>query len=156
MVALVTTVDGNLVGVHRLWLDPEKPAKADLTPVRKMLGPVSGHAVHLMGLSQAARRLFVSEGIETGLAYMQLAGLRGADTLVWAALSASGIANLIVPEHIEEVIVLCDNDKACRDAANKLSGRIHRQGRRVSLQFSSSAGSNANDFNDMLLAKSRS
>ncbi|MDE0388970.1 MAG: DNA primase, partial [Rhodospirillales bacterium] len=54
-----------IVGVHRTWLDPSRPAKAAVSFPRKTLGRVHGHAVRIG--EPAAGTLVVGEGIETVL-----------------------------------------------------------------------------------------
>jgi hypothetical protein len=145
MIALVQDAVGEAVGLHRTWLNPLTAGKAKFDPVRKVLCSVRGHAVHL--IDAAGDIIAVSEGIENGLSYAQLRSMTGATQVpVWAALSASGIANLIVPDRFVEVVVIGDRDQACIDAVNKLTARLARQ--KVSMQFPEIG----RDFNDALLA----
>jgi hypothetical protein len=83
MVAAATL--GNVItGIHRTWLK-EPGRKADLVPVKAMLGPCKGAAVRLSG---GAGPLVVAEGIETALSLCGALSVHGAR--VWAALSTSG------------------------------------------------------------------
>ncbi len=144
MIALLQDVTGQPRAIHRTWLDPVTGNKTNLDPVRKSLGPTAGASVHL---AEPGVRLAASEGIETGLAYQQLHN----GIPVWAALSAAGIASLIVPDHVKEVVVACDNDKACIDAANRLARRL-RPRVSVSLHLPPLDLPHA-DFNDVLLRR---
>ena len=45
LVAAVASDDGAIDGIHRTWLDPAAPAKADVVHPRKALGHVHGRAV---------------------------------------------------------------------------------------------------------------
>ena len=56
---------GAIAGVHRTWLDPRRPAKANLARPRKALGRVHGFAVRFG--DPAPTTLLVGEGIETVL-----------------------------------------------------------------------------------------
>jgi hypothetical protein len=146
MVALVRNLAGDVVAVHRTWIDSKTYGKADISPVKMMLGPVAGHAVHLIGLPSSSPVLYVAEGIETALSYAQLNGLTDYTSVVWAALSSSGLANLLVPDHVTRIVVICDNDDACTKAAKTLAATVsHRAS--VTLQFPPDGVA---DFNDLL------
>jgi hypothetical protein len=160
IIAPVCDLVGGVRGLYRLWLDPETGAKAKLDPVRKMLGQVGGHAVHLIGRPDEGETLYVAEGIENALAYVEISDLGGLDltdqpgTLVWSALSAPGIAKLIVPERVCEVIVLLDKDEAALSAVNTLSQRLRAQHHRAHVSVRtplSDPPGNPKDFNDMLM-----
>jgi hypothetical protein len=149
MVAVVQDVRGAAVGIHRTWLDPLTGGKAKFDPSRKSMCSIKGHAVHL--IETDSDTLHVSEGIENGLSYARIVELGGGDPVsVWAALSASGIAGLVVPDRITEVSVLCDHDEVSVAAANKLARRLRRQhvGIRTPL---SDPPHKPSDFNDMLM-----
>jgi hypothetical protein len=127
MIALVKDVAGEPGAIHRTWLDLETGGKAKFDPVRKSLCPVKGRAVHLF--EAVGDILYVSEGIENALSYIQYCSMAGHPVTgpVWAALSAPGIASLQVPDRIKEVRVILDRDEACFKAVNQLSLRLHRQ-----------------------------
>jgi hypothetical protein len=127
MIALVKDVAGEPCAIHRTWLDPETGVKANLNPVRKSLCPVKGRAVRLFEMDSDL--LYVSEGIENALSFVQFQIMAGhpVEASVWAALSASGIAGLQVPDRIKEVHVILDRDEACLKAAYQLSLRLRRQ-----------------------------
>jgi hypothetical protein len=80
-------------------------------------------------LSGGPGPLVVAEGVETSLAVLQ--GLSDAKPRVWAALSTSGMAALILPPDPGEVVLAPDGDDAGRDAAKKLTQRAIRAGWRV-------------------------
>ncbi len=85
LVAAVTGADGALTGVHRTWLDPSRPAKANLARARKALGRVHGLAVRFG--DPAPSTLLVGEGIETVLSIVSALP----DTVAAAALSAGSL-----------------------------------------------------------------
>ncbi len=124
MVAAVV-IDRVLVGVHRTYL-AEPGAKAFGNESRMMLGRCAGGATRLSG---GAGALLVAEGIETALSL--LSALPDASPRVWAALSTSGMAGLILPRDIGELVIAPDGDAAGRAAANKLADRACAAGWRV-------------------------
>jgi hypothetical protein len=144
MVALVTHgTDETPVAIHRTLLAVDGNGKAPLDPAKIMLGPCRGGAVRL-GRVQPDQWLIIAEGIETTLTVMEACGLPG-----WAALSASGIKNLILPPEAAKLLICADNDhngtgqRAAREAAE----RFLREGRRV--RIATPPNSNT-DFSDLL------
>jgi putative DNA primase/helicase len=139
MVALIVNgSDNRPVAVHRTYLDPCRPGKADVSPNKLMLGPCRGGAVRLGGISCP---LLVGEGIETCLAAMQVTGLTA-----WAALSTSGMITLNLPLEVADVIVLADGDAPGERAAVAAAERWTGQGRRVRI----ARPPLGLDFNDVL------
>ncbi len=105
MVALVTHgTDGTPVAIHRTFLAVDGNGKAPVDPAKMMLGPCRGGAVRL-GHVQPDQWLIIAEGVETTLTVMEACGLPG-----WAALSASGIKNLILPPEAAKLLICADND----------------------------------------------
>ena len=95
--------------------------------------------------SISAELLMVAEGIETALAAMQACALPA-----WAALSTSGLKSLAIPENVQTVIILADNDRngAGQQAAYAAAERWRAEGRKVKLALPPEPGT---DFNDVLL-----
>ncbi len=124
MVAAVS-IGRKVVGVHRTYL-AEPGVKAFGKKSKFMLGPCSGGATRLSGGPGA---LLVAEGIETALSL--LSALPDASPRVWAALSTSGMAGLILPRDIGELVIAPDGDDAGRKAADKLADRACAAGWRV-------------------------
>ncbi len=144
MVALVTRgTDGQAVAVHRTFLAPGGSGKAPVDPQKMMLGPCRGGAVRL---AVAAEQLLIGEGIETCLAAMQASGIPA-----WAALSAGGIAALILPSLPLAAIVTiaADADPVGMRAALTAAERWHAEGRRVRI----ARPPTGSDFNDLLRAE---
>jgi hypothetical protein len=141
MVTYVKHADRGGVAVQRTFLAMDGSGKAVLDPVRITIGPTKGAAVRL---APVAATLMIGEGVETCLSAMQATGL-GA----WSALGASGLAALVLPPEVREVIVLADNDKAGLDAANRAARRWVKEGRSVRLATPAKPGT---DFNDLLLS----
>jgi hypothetical protein len=145
MVALVEHVDFGRVGVHATYLAVDGTCKATVEPVRKSFGPVMGAAVRLAPI-RADGRLVIAEGIETTLSVMMSTGLPG-----WAALSANGIARLILPPEARKVIIAADHDRngTGQQAGASAARRFRQEGRRVKVCMPPMPG----DWNDCLLGR---
>ena len=86
-------IGGGTEGVQRSWLDPKRPAKADLARPRKALGRVHGRAVRFGGSATGAT-LLTGEGIESVLSLVTaLPGIHAA-----AALSAGSLGAFEPPK----------------------------------------------------------
>lgn len=132
---------GEPLGIHRTYLKPDGSGKADVTPAKMMLGPSSGGSVRF---GPDAPVIALAEGIETALSVARASRLT-----VWATLSTSGMKGLILPPPpVAGVVILCaDNDEAGLSAAEIMAGRLHAEGRAVSIIHPARAG---DDFNDVL------
>jgi len=124
MVAAVS-ISRKVVGVQRTYL-AEPGAKAFGKESKMMLGRCAGGAVRLSG---GPGPLLVAEGIETALSL--LSGLPDARPRVWAALSTSGVAGLILPRQPGELVLAPDGDAPGREVATKLAHRASAAGWRV-------------------------
>jgi len=146
MLAAVQGGDGVTVAIHRTYLamDGEKadlldPASGDALPVKKLKtrreGVMPGAAVRLF--EPVGGRLAVAEGIETALAVNLITGVP-----VWACVSASGLASVVLPPAVTQVLVAADNDhnSAGQRAAKLLAERLKQEGRRVEVLFPSTPG----------------
>lgn len=133
----------DVIAVHRTWILPDGSSKAPISPAKMMLGSTHGQAAQL---SASASKMVIAEGIETALTLSQETGFS-----VWAALSAPGLAALILPERPlgQEIVIACDNDPAGRKAALHAAERWTQEGREVRLAF---PPVNC-DFNDLLMKK---
>jgi putative DNA primase/helicase len=114
----------NGVAVQRTFLRQDGLGKADLDPDKMTLGRCKGGAVPL---AAPAAILAVSEGIESGLSYMEGSGIG-----TWAALSANGVRNLILPEIVRHVVLAVDPDPVGLMAARFAARRWLAEGRHVS------------------------
>ena len=143
---MIGLVEHGPVGVSRTFVSIDGAQKATLAPVRLFRGPVGGGAVR-RGTICPDDWLVIAEGIETTLSVMQATELPG-----WAALSASGIAQLILPPEARRVLIAADNDAngvgavAAHDAAQRWLG----EGRRVKIVVPPEVGC---DFNDVLAGR---
>ena len=123
MVAAVS-VGRKIVGVHRTYL--AEPGVKAFDNAKLMLGCCAGGAVRLSG---GLGPLVAAEGAETSLSL--LSGLQHARPRVWAALSTSGMAGLILPPDPGELVIAPDGDMPGRKAAEKLADRAVAAGWRV-------------------------
>jgi putative DNA primase/helicase len=143
MLAGVTDYAANLRALHRTYLTTDGSSKAPVSPERMTLGPVMGCSVHL---GAAGEQLAISEGLETGLSVMISTGIP-----TWAALSAGGIAGLILPPLplACEVLICADNDEngVGQQAAESAAARWYAEGRNVRIATPPHVGK---DFNDLL------
>ena len=122
MVAAVANVERKVTGIQRTYLTLTG-RKAPLTRPRLALGTLRGGAVRL---APTVDRVWLTEGVEDGLALMQMMG-----EPAWAVLGTSGFKSVELPENIRQVILAPDGDDAgqavIQDAARRLAG----QGREV-------------------------
>jgi putative DNA primase/helicase len=143
MVALVEHSERGPVGVHRTYLRPDGSDKAAAETAKASLGPIAGGAVQLVA-TQPGCWMLIAEGIETALSVGQSCGLPA-----WAALSAGGIRNLVLPVEARIVVICADNDAngIGQRAANAAAERFLAEGRRVRMALPPTLGL---DFNDLL------
>lgn len=147
IIARVSNVAREQIGAHLTFLTSEGLANKALGDKRKlMLGGVRGGAVFLSPAIPAAFYA-VGEGIESTLSYMQLQGLGGC-----AALSAGGIARLVLPETARHIIIAADNDRSGVGVrhAGTARARWAAEGREVLIRRPKALGA---DFNDVLIEK---
>lgn len=143
MIAGVTLFpNNNITAIHRTYLKPDGTDKASVTPNKMMLGSVSGGAV--MFGARTGNNLIVTEGIETALSLFLSTGFP-----TWAALSASGMAKIILPSihDVYNLLIAADHDETGMNAATKLGDREYLSGRNVIIIAPETYGS---DFNDLL------
>ncbi len=127
LVAMAVDAMGEPCGVQRIYLDPDGSGKAPVSPTKKALGSIQGGAVRL-DEPRKGEPLVIAEGVETALAVREATGWP-----TWAAVSASGMAAVVIPMEIKEVVIGADLDrsKAGQEAAAKLAARLHGEGRVV-------------------------
>lgn len=136
LLAPITNAAGELVSVHRIFLD-EFGNKATVPAPKKMMptaGMLGGSAIKLFTFGEEGDTgapgevLCVAEGIETALAVHALSGLP-----TWACTTAGLLETVEVPDHVKEVHIWADLDVSQRgaQAAEKLKRRMVSEGRRV-------------------------
>lgn len=143
--ALLARVDGaERFALHRTYLDPNGNGKAKIDPAKAMLGSVAGGAVRL---TEAQGPLVVAEGIETALSLAS--GLLCHPASIWAALSTSGMADLVLPPVASRLTIATDGDEAGQKAGRALAERAAALGWAVSLL----PAPKGRDWNDILCMK---
>ena len=139
MVAAIQAPDRRVMGIHRTFLRGDGKDKVPFTKPRMMLGCCRQGAVRL---AAAGPTLAIGEGIETCLTVMQESKVP-----TWAALSTIGVAGVILPPCVKEVILCPDGDGPGRDAARAAAHRFLSEGRRVRV----ARPPEGMDFNELLL-----
>ena len=133
---------GGTEGVQRSWLDPKRPAKANLARTRKALGRVHGRAVRFGGSASGAT-LLAGEGIETVLSLVTaVPGIHAA-----AALSAGSLGAFDPPQDLALLVIARDKDVQGGHAANRLQLRCAERGIPSTVIVPEHS-----DFNDDLIA----
>ena len=122
MVAGVQGPDGKVVAIHRSYLD-HTGRKAKVTSPKMALGPITGGAVRL---AYAGETLALTEGIEDGLALLQMTGRP-----TWAALGTSGFLNFNPPDGVQDIVLAPDADPAGDAAVAKAAARFADMGLKV-------------------------
>ena len=133
------------VAIHRTYLQPDGAGKAKIAPSKMTLGPIKGGAVRL---AEAGAHLAVAEGIETGLSVQLASGIPA-----WAAISAGGLRDLILPPLplAARLTIAADADPVGLEKAPAAAFRWRLEGRSVRIAVLSAG----QDLNDLLLADDR-
>jgi putative DNA primase/helicase len=98
MIAAMVNIHTNAFqGVHRTQINPKDKA---------MLGTAKRAVVKLTPDEDVTYGIHIAEGIETGLALMEM-GFKP----LWACLSAGGVAKFPVLSGIEALTIFADNDE---------------------------------------------
>ncbi len=142
LVAAVTGDDGAITGVQRTWLDPDRPAQADIANSRKALGRIYGLAVRF-GVPSDDAALVVGEGIETVLSLVTAVP----EITAAAALSAGSLGAFAPPPGVARLVIARDSDEDGALAAERLARRCARLG--IATTVVVPVG---DDFNDDLVA----
>ena len=143
LVAAVTGDDGAIHGVHRTWLDPRRPVKADVASPRKALGRIHGLAVRFGAHADRVATLLVGEGIETVLSLVTAVP----EITAAAALSAGSLGSFSIPPGCRRLVIARDNDPEGERAAQRLARRCARAGVAATVIVPQGG-----DFNDDLAA----
>lgn len=143
MVALIEHVERGLLAVHCTYLRPDGSGKATVEKPKAIFGSANGRAVRF-GVPHEGKWLAVAEGIETALSVAVACSMPA-----WAALSASGIKNLILPPEATDVVICADHDtnRTGEGAAHNAAQRWLTEGRRVRIAIPPAQDT---DFNDVL------
>lgn len=140
MIALVESVDGKPLSIHRTWLDGDSKAPVD-APRKMMPGSMGKHGS--VKLRQAGQVLGVAEGIETAYAASRLYQMP-----VWAALNAGSMSAFSWPDTVKHLHVFGDNDDSFTGhaAAYALGKRARAKKLNVTVHIPPNAGEDWNDI----------
>lgn len=142
MIALVEGSSG--MAIHRTYLAPDGVGKAKVDHAKMMLGTTAGGAVRLTENDDNGPHV-IAEGIETALSLG--CGLLSTPGTIWAALSAPGMAKVVLPRRAGALVVAMDGDDAGRKAGFQLAQRADSAGWQVSLLDAP----DGRDWNDVLI-----
>tara|TARA_R110000787_G_scaffold282863_1_gene395035 strand:+ start:2451 stop:3458 length:1008 start_codon:yes stop_codon:yes gene_type:complete len=135
--------DPGVIAIERLFLDPRTWLPVDdLDPPKRLLGRPLGAAVRF---GAATHVLGLAEGWETAWSAHLLLGIP-----VWAALGADRLPLVTVPERVEHLILLPDNDPPGRRGAKRAEEAHARPGLVIETRF---PGGGFNDWNDQYRAE---
>ena len=122
MVAAVCNVEGKVTGIQRTFLTLTGN-KAPLRRPKMALGTIRGGAVRL---GPTTDRVWITEGVEDGLAVIQM--MR---ETAWAVLGTAGFKSVEIPASIREVVLAPDGDEAGQVVIREASKRFAGPGRDV-------------------------
>ncbi len=122
LVAAVCNVERKITGITRIYLTLTGN-KAPLTRPKMALGTLRGGAVRL---APTTDRVWLTEGVEDGLAVMQMM-----QEPAWAVLGTSVFKSVELPESIKQVILAPDGDDAGQAVVQETARRLAGQGREV-------------------------
>lgn len=141
MIGAIYSHDGQLMGLHQTYLHQQSDTFHKLPPpftAKKMQsryqGSLNGCAVPLYPI-QATGKLIVAEGIETALAARELTR-NNQEYGLYAALSANGIKTLVLPNGLQELLIIADHDTPRPigyQAAHALAMQAIKQGIRTNI-----------------------
>lgn len=97
------TMDHGLVGIHRTFLNPLRPAVPPFANPKRALGSLASGAVRLF--EPIDGRLGLAEGIETALAAKALTQIP-----CWASLGNERFGLVSIPESVRELHLFVDHD----------------------------------------------
>lgn len=137
--------DTGVIALERLFLDPRTGLPvADLDPPKRLLGRPLGGAVRF---GAATSVLALAEGWETAWSAHVLLGIP-----VWAALGSDRLPLVTIPERIEHLILLPDDDPPGRRCARRAAEAHARPGLVIETRY---PGGGFNDWNDLHRAEGR-
>jgi putative DNA primase/helicase len=109
IVAPVQSLAGDIVTIHRTFLDHHGPGKAPVPSPKKLTKAVRDGATRgaAIRLAEPDDLLALAEGIETALAVMENTGVPA-----WVTISAGGLESIEVPTMVRRVEIWGDRDRS--------------------------------------------
>lgn len=164
MLRMLRQDNGRTMTIERLYLT-EDGQKAPVEKQKKVMPKPStakyhGSAVRLDHDDTIALVMAVAEGVETALSFRALSGLP-----TWAATAAGLLEELVIPSHVELIVIAADKDLPQVDAqgrpieargqsaAKVLAERLRAAGKKVLIlppPFQVPEGKHKLDWNDVL------
>ena len=131
MVALITNVHEEILGIHKTFIQPDGSGKAHIPGgnakfLKKCVEKLNGGAVRIHAPDPQSGMIGIGEGIETSLAMHTLVRRKGGILPVMAALNTSLLTDWVPPVSAKNIAILADNDKAGLEAAAKLKARLQQ------------------------------
>jgi putative DNA primase/helicase len=159
MIALITNVHEEILGIHKTFIQPDGSGKADVPGgnakfLKKCVERLNGGAVRIHAPDPQSGIIGIGEGIETSLAMHTLVRRKGGILPVMAALNSVLLADWVPPVSAKSIAVLADNDKAGLEAASKLKTRL-QQYRPDAMTDILAPPQPGTDWNDVLLHGTR-
>jgi len=150
MLAIIRDPKGRAIGLHRTYLDPVGPGRADLEKTKKLMSPCDELTGSAIRLGPVAHHIGIAEGIETALAVRQLYGIP-----CWSAIAAALLAQFRPPKGVTHVTIFADKDlsKAGLNAALALANDLRNLGYIVNIKLPNlpiPKGHKSVDFADVL------
>lgn len=125
MLGIVTDLAGNLITLHRTYITIEGH-KAPFPSPKKLMAPSIPGSLRgcSIKLGMPVDTLYLTEGIETGLAVMLSTG--GA---VWVCISTGLLVRVKIPKFVTQVYIMADLDHsgAGEESARKLAFQLLRE-----------------------------
>lgn len=160
MIALITNLHDEILGIHKTFIRPDGSGKADVPGgnakfLKKCVERLNGGAVRIHVPDPQSGMIGIGEGIETVLAAHTLTRRKGAILPVMAALNGVLLADWVPPVSARNIAILADNDKAGLEYAHKLQERLrqYRPDAATDILIPPQAGM---DWNNVLAGKSAS
>lgn len=131
---------GGVIAVERLFLDlPAAHVARDLDPSKRLLGRPRDGAVRF---GSPVKTLGLAEGWETAWSAHIILGIP-----VWATLGSERFPHITIPDAVDRLVLLPDNDDAGTSGANKAMAAHAAPGRTIGIL---PVRDGFNDWNDLL------
>lgn len=120
------THDGQMQGIHRIWIAKDGSRKAKLEDPKKAIGNVIGGGIWL---GEPDDKLYVCEGPEEAINIRYTMKRK----FVVSTVYATNYHTLYIPEYVTLVVLVHDTDKAGNVAAVKAMKEYKNQGKNIKI-----------------------